>query len=72
MEEPGSRRQVEQWLDQLARRHQGRLLVDFPCFFLTILPKVFINPFSGTGRAERRWEQVQYLNGRLHLQMVSR
>merc|ERR1711990_784588 len=32
VEEPGSRRQVEQWLDQLARRHQGRLLV-------------FINPF---------------------------
>jgi len=50
VEEPGSRRQVEQWLDQLARRHQGRLLV-------------FINPFSGTGRAERRWEQVMVLTG---------
>ena len=76
MEEPGSRRQVEQWLDQLARRHQGRLLVGVLVIIVQLtsfeLSKVFINPFSGTGRAERRWEQVQYLNGRLHLQMVSR
>ena len=35
------------------------------CFFIIffstlnfLLSKVFINPFSGTGRAERRWEQV--------------
>jgi len=50
VEESGSRKQVSQWLDQLARRQQGRLLV-------------FINPFSGTGRAERRWEQVMVLTG---------
>merc|ERR1719391_289523 len=29
VEEPGCRKEVGQWLDQLAKRHQGRLLVGF-------------------------------------------
>jgi len=50
VEESDSRKQVGQWLDQVASRQQGRILV-------------FINPFSGTGRAEQRWEQVMVLTG---------
>jgi len=48
VEEEPPRRLAGQWLDQLAARPQGKLLV-------------FINPFSGTGRAKRRWEQVMVL-----------
>ena len=77
VEEAGSRRQVGQWLDQLASRHKGRLLVGVLVIIVQLtsfeLSKVFINPFSGTGRAERRWEQVEYLfpaSDGVHLQMM--
>ena len=62
VEEEPPRRLAGQWLDQLAERPQGKLLVcptdQSVSFFSSELSKVFINPFSGTGRAKRRWEQV--------------
>ena len=58
VEEEPPRRLAGQWLDQLAARPQGKLLVcptdQSVSFFSSELSKVFINPFSGTGNTMGR------------------
>ena len=50
-EEEETRREVEGWLDRLVARADPRPLL------------VFVNPYSGTGRARRRWEHVAAMAG---------
>jgi hypothetical protein len=47
----GGGRELEGWMEQQAGGEDGRQLL------------VFVNPYSGTGRAEARWEEVMELAG---------
>ena len=79
VEEAGSRRQVGRWLDQLAGRHQGRLLVLGVPFFSFKLSKIFIKTFKGfhqpllgdgTRRAALGAGAIFLPSVRVHLQMM--